>query len=364
MRIVSTGYHATNSFTEPAAWLERISFYTGILEALAMRDEVHSIEHINAQAQLEMKGVHYHFRRLSGIARRFPLQEQRFIRQLRPDAILVNGFSSPLQVLQLRAFAGSRPKILLWHRADRPRTGWRGALQSLADRCVDAYLFTSPGNAAPWLQSGLIADPDKAHYLMQASSTFNPGDQQEARRALHLPQGPLLLWVGRLDANKDPLTVLEAFTRLRAERPDVRLYMIGPGGPLEAEVRHRIEANSLLRGSVILLDALLHAQLENWYRAADIFVSASHYEGSGIALCEALSCGCIPVHTKIPSLEHLAGPLGFSFSPGKPDELYHAFQQALMADKASLRNAVIQRFQDQFSFEAIASGLRSLIGTL
>jgi glycosyltransferase involved in cell wall biosynthesis len=361
MRIVSTGYMATDSFTEPAAWLERIAFYTGILEALASEDEVHSIEHINASGSLASGGVSYHFRRLPTFTRLFPIAEHRFIKRLHPDAVLVNGFSTPLQVLQLRAAIGRRPQILLWHRADRPRKGWRGGLQRLADRCVDAYLFTAPGNAAPWIESGIIPE-QKANYLMQGSSIFSPGDRAAARRALSLPEGPLFLWVGRLDANKDPLSVLKAFSQLRESRPGARLYMAGPGGPLEAEVRQLIDSDPLLRDAVTLVGEVPHRQLEAWYRAADFFVSASHYEGSGIALCEALSCGCIPVHSAIPSLTQLTGPIGYSFNPGDVQGLKGALEQALLSN-SDQRAAVIERFQNYFSFDAIAGALRSMIAS-
>ena len=61
MKIVSTSYSNTPEYTEPVAWLKRIRFYTGILEALAKDHEVTSIERIRYEGSLQQNKVHYHF---------------------------------------------------------------------------------------------------------------------------------------------------------------------------------------------------------------------------------------------------------------------------------------------------------------
>ncbi len=58
------------------------------------------------------------------------------------------------------------------------------------------------------------------------------------------------------------------------------------------------------------------ADLPNYYAAADVFVSGSHYEGSGYALIEAMSAGVVPVVTDIPSFRAIAGDTGARWTPG------------------------------------------------
>jgi hypothetical protein len=53
MKIVSTSYVNTNTYNNPEAWLERISFYTGLLEELAKHYTVESIEQINYNGKLQ-----------------------------------------------------------------------------------------------------------------------------------------------------------------------------------------------------------------------------------------------------------------------------------------------------------------------
>jgi glycosyltransferase involved in cell wall biosynthesis len=42
------------------------------------------------------------------------------------------------------------------------------------------------------------------------------------------------------------------------------------------------------------------AELPNYYRAADLYVSASHSDGTSISLLEALACGCPVLVSDIP----------------------------------------------------------------
>ena len=53
MKIVSTSYINTAGYTDPEKWLDRISFYTGLLEELAKHYEVESIEQINYSGRLK-----------------------------------------------------------------------------------------------------------------------------------------------------------------------------------------------------------------------------------------------------------------------------------------------------------------------
>jgi hypothetical protein len=97
VKIVSTSYINTPEYTDPEKWLERISFYTGLLEALAKRYEVESIEQINYSGHFQNNGVRYHFLNFKKHQLYFPLALNRYIRNLAPDVVFVNGFVFPVQ---------------------------------------------------------------------------------------------------------------------------------------------------------------------------------------------------------------------------------------------------------------------------
>src|SRR5688572_24126536 len=102
MKIISTSYITTPEFTDPTAWLKRVSFYTGILEELAKLHEVASIERISYEGRVDQNGVRYVFLMHKGKLIRLPWRMHQVIMNYKPDVVFVNGLIFPLQVIQLR----------------------------------------------------------------------------------------------------------------------------------------------------------------------------------------------------------------------------------------------------------------------
>src|SRR5687768_17059098 len=113
MKIISTSYIKTGEFDNPQDWLKRIDFYTGILDELARRHEIISIERINYEGVFQQNGVQYYFMRLKGRVTLFPWRMHRFIKRQRPDVVLVHGFNFPLQIIQLGWVLGKKAKIIV-----------------------------------------------------------------------------------------------------------------------------------------------------------------------------------------------------------------------------------------------------------
>src|SRR5262249_53759160 len=141
--------------------------------------------------------------------------------------------------------------------------------------------------------------------IPESSCRFTPGEQQEARRLTGVAGAPAVLWVGHLDANKDPMTVLDGVARAARALPQLQLYCCFGTGVLLDAVQQRLAAEPALRSRVTLLGRVPHEQVEQLMRAADLFVIGSHFEGSGYALIEALACGLQPVVTDIASFRAL-----------------------------------------------------------
>src|SRR5262249_45278459 len=150
----------------------------------------------------------------------------RFIKKLEPDVVFVNGLLFPWQLIQLKWKLGKKIRIIAIHHAEKPFQGVRKLFQKKADRCIDAYLFTSNETGMDWVKRGIIADEKKVVEVMEASTYFGVMDKVRARSRTGLAAEGAFLWVGRLNANKDPLTVLKAFGDFINYRPSARLYMI------------------------------------------------------------------------------------------------------------------------------------------
>jgi glycosyltransferase involved in cell wall biosynthesis len=195
---------------------------------------------------------------------------------------------------------------------------------------------------------------------MEASTALRPMPRDEARRSSRIEGSPALLWVGRLTAQKDPLTVLAGVARFFERRPEARLAMAYQDATLEAEVRAMCASIPALHGRVSLLGPVPHDALAAHYSAADLFVSGSHAEGSGYAAIEALACGAVPVLTTIPSFKALTddGAIGALWTPGDPRSLDAALERAWSGMTTTRRDAARALFESRFSWSAI--GRRSV----
>jgi glycosyltransferase involved in cell wall biosynthesis len=366
MKIVSMGYTNTTGFTDPEAWLHRISFYTGILEELATQHKVESIEQISFNGELKLNGVLYHFLNYKKQKQHFPVKLHKHIKKITPDVVFVNGFIFPLQIIQLRLKLGRAVKIIVIHRSEKPFNGAKKYLQKLASQCVNAFLFTSSEFGKQWITNGNIDNLKKIHEAMHGSSIFKPGDRFAARSALSVTGSLIFLWVGRLDVNKDPLTVVKAFINFLPFQPSAKLYMIYHTQELLQEINDLIKKDIVAKQAISLVGKVPHQQLQAWYSAADFIISGSHYEGGGIAVCEAMSCGCIPIVTNILSFRRMTGPgkCGLLFEAGNENGLLAALLNTKEMNLESERSKTLKQFKDELSFQAIAQKINKIIVTL
>ena len=98
---------------------------------------------------------------------------------------------------------------------------------------------------------------------------------------------PLLIYVGRLDGEKKPDVVVDAFRRL-PHGLGARLVLIGEG-PLRSDI-------AALRDERIVMPGYVRdrAELARWLASADIYVSAMADETFGVSIVEAQASG-LPV---------------------------------------------------------------------
>ena len=118
---------------------------------------------------------------------------------------------------------------------------------------------------------------------------FGPGRRDpRLRHKLGLTDGqPLLIYAGRLDGEKKPDVVVEAFSRLPQE-VGAKLALIGEG-PLRDQIDALGDTNIIMPGYIDN-----RAELARWLASADIYVSAMADETFGVSIIEAQASG-LPV---------------------------------------------------------------------
>lgn len=147
------------------------------------------------------------------------------------------------------------------------------------------------------------------------------------------PHAPVVLSVARLDPEKDPLTLLAAFTRL--SHPGARLVLVGDG-----QLRESVEQEAARAGQnerVVITGFRPREEISAFLHLADCFVLASEYEGFPFALTEALAAGVPVIVSDLPHIDELLEGTGAArFEVGDPVALADRISQ-VFADPAGAR---------------------------
>lgn len=233
----------------------------------------------------------------------------RYLRAVRPPVLLSAMTYTNLQALWARRLARSRTRIVLSERntlsariAEPARRGtarWH-RVPALVRRLypeADAIAAVSDGVADDLVR---VAGLDRDRITTIYNPVVGPDlAAQASALAAHRWLGgdvPVILGVGRLEPAKDFVTLIEAFARLRRQRP-ARLLILGEG---------RQRAALAAQAAALGVDA--DVDLAGWtanpfavMARAAVFVLSSRFEGLPGVLIQALACGCPVVATDCPS---------------------------------------------------------------
>jgi glycosyltransferase involved in cell wall biosynthesis len=159
---------------------------------------------------------------------------------------------------------------------------------------------------------------------------------------------PYLLFVGALEARKDPLTAVSALAQLDQE---LRLVFVGPDHGLEKDVQ-KAAGRLGLGPRVELRGHVPKEELAALYRSAACLVFPSRYEGFGLPALEAMASGTPVVASTAGALPEVIGEAGVLVEPGEPDALAAGVEQAL-SERERLVTAGLARAA-RFSWEETA----------
>ena len=177
--------------------------------------------------------------------------------------------------------------------------------------CSDAVLASCTVEAAQ-IASLYDADPGRIEIVPPGvdHAFFSPGHRPQARRALGLGAGgPMLLFVGRIQALKGLDVAVRALAQLTPSFPDSFLVVVGgpsgPGGADEVERIAGLAAELGLADRVRLVAPQPHERLSTFYRAADVCLVPSRSESFGLVALEAAACGTPVVASAVGGLRTL-----------------------------------------------------------
>ena len=284
------------------------------------------------------------------------------VRALAPDLIHLHGLDFPRHA---RALSRLGMPLLAQDHGSRP-AGMQRFVRHWGYRDTAGFAFTAAAQAQPFVDAGHLPVTARIFEIPESSTRFTPGDPAAARASTGLDGDPLLLWVGRLDENKDPLTILRAVGLALPHLPGLRLCCCFGEDRLLPEIRRRLAGDPALAARVELRGKVPHAEVENLCRAADVFLLGSAREGSGYALIEAIACGATPVVSTIPSFRALTGngAIGRLVPRGDAQAFAAAFVGLATASRDALRAAARAHFERHLSFDVVGTKLVQAYRTL
>jgi glycosyltransferase involved in cell wall biosynthesis len=150
---------------------------------------------------------------------------------------------------------------------------------------------------------------------------FNPGSSNAFRERLGWQDAFVLLSLRSWEPLYGVDVFLRAFVQAAKLVPELRLILLGGGS--QAPLLRQILMESKLMDRVYFGGQVSHNDLPEFYRTADLYVSASHSDGSSVSLMESLASGCPVLVSDIPgNLEWVTdGVQGWVFPDGDQDAI-------------------------------------------
>lgn len=116
----------------------------------------------------------------------------------------------------------------------------------------------------------------------------------------------LFVSVGRLDSQKNPILLINAFNSLHQRNPETRLLLVGDG-VLRGQVEKRV-GDLNLTSHVAMCGLKSAAEVARYLKAANVFILSSAYEGMPISVLEALSSGLPVASTDVGEVSRVVEP--------------------------------------------------------
>ena len=162
---------------------------------------------------------------------------------------------------------------------------------------------------------------------------FRPLDQKEVRQRLGLNGEKVLLYVGRVEPLKGLDLLVETAAQMEAGEEDVRMMVVGGGGPGEPETDRvrRLAEERQVDGLIDFVGRVNHDELPLYYNAADVCVVPSYYESFGLVALESMACGTPVVASRVGGLPTIVhhGHTGYLKSWRCPEAFAHSVEMII-----------------------------------
>ena len=258
------------------------------------------------------------------------------IRQVQPDLI----HAGPIQTAGLlAALSGFRPLVSVSWGSDLLRDAGRNAWYRWATRYTLRHSAVLVGDCAAVRRKAMeFGMPDErivtfpwgvdlVHFTPNGEKP--PLGDAPSGQAANRPGAFTLLSTRSWEALYGVDVIARAFVRAAQQRPELALVMLGNGS--QAPLLRQIFQQGGVSDRVLFPGQVSQRDLPRFYHQADLYLSASHSDGTSISLLEAMACGRPVLVSDIPGNREWVEPgvQGWWFSDGNVQELAQAILHAV-----------------------------------
>lgn len=161
---------------------------------------------------------------------------------------------------------------------------------------------------------------------------LDPSELDRVKQRFQL-RGRNALFVGNIKPHKNVERLIAAFAKARQdpELSDLTLIVVGDEISKYPSLRRAVERHKV-RANVRFFGFVPERTLVALYRAADVFVFPSLYEGFGLPPLEAMANGTPVITSKISSLPEVVGDAALTVDPYNVDEIAEAIKSVLTSE--------------------------------
>lgn len=267
---------------------------------------------------------------------------KRVIRRVKPDVI----HAGPIQSSAfLAALSGFHPLVSMSWGSDLLRDADKNSTMRWATRFTLHRSTILVGDCDAVRQKAInFGFPDKRIVIFPWGvdlEHFSPGPVERMENTGNIGTDFKILSLRSWEPIYGVDLVARAFIQACQQVPDLHLMLLG-AGTMAAQIHTLLEQAQRV-GQVTFGGQVSYKDLPHFYQSADLYLSASHSDGSSVSLMEALACGCPVLVSDIPGNREWITPGidGWLFPDGDPTALTQGILKAL-----AIKNGESGQFQE------------------
>ncbi len=274
------------------------------------------------------------------------------------DAVLVlspfcTGVRAPVLQLLYDLYPLKYPRILpLTYAADREYwVMYTGAIiRALVARRCRTVIAISEDTASDIRKLRLNHRTEVVIAHLGSSVSTRESQELISTEVAELSTGRFLLYVGAFNVQKNVRQVVRAFETLSHRHPDLELVLVGQEN--WPQIHHF--TSLVKKPKVHVLSGCSDSELATLYGSCCCFLYLSRYEGFGLPVLEAMSCGAPVVVSTGGALPEVVGPAGYVVPPDRVASIVEAVEAALEPSTNAMLRAQSRRRSADFSWHTMA----------